>query len=209
MANSAVEPDFDLKKRLVGAFVLIGFGVVILPALLGGIGPEFGEEETQVTPRLDSKVFVSKITPIGGATPQRLPAPVQNTQPVPEVSAATRAAPVVIATPEKQVVGAADTTRTKPKPETKPETKSAIAAASGEPGWVVRVGTFAKRENVDRVVKRLEQAGFEPSTTNVKSQNGSVTRVWIGPYAKRVEAARMRTRVQQVTGGEGYIAAYP
>ena len=74
MANAAVEPNFDLKKRLVGAFVLIGFGVNILPALLGGKVPSFGEEETPVAPRMDSKVFVPKITPIGGATPQRLPA---------------------------------------------------------------------------------------------------------------------------------------
>ena len=59
------------------------------------------------------------------------------------------------------------------------------------------------------MVKRLQQAGFEASTTAIKTDKGSVTRVWIGPYAKRVEAARMRTRVEQVTGGEGYIAAYP
>ena len=45
--------------------MLIGFGVVVLPALLGGNGPNLGGEESAVTPPLDSKVFVSKITPIG------------------------------------------------------------------------------------------------------------------------------------------------
>jgi DedD protein len=209
MANSAVEPDFDLKKRLVGAFVLIGFGVVVLPALLGGKGLQSGDGEFSVTPRMDSKVFVSKITPIGGATPQRIPAPVEtkieNT--VAENPTAAPVAPVDTGTSDNQVALIQGTK--KPKSEPKPEPKPKLVAATGEPGWVVRIGTFAKDGNVERVITRLQQAGFDPSTTKVKTQKGSVTRVWIGPYAKRVEAARMRTRVQQVTGGEGYIAAYP
>ena len=57
-------------------------------------------------------------------------------------------------------------------------------------------------------MKRLKQAGFQPSTTNIDTGSGPATRVWIGPYAQRVEAARMRKRVNQVTGGEAYIAAY-
>ena len=211
MANSAVEPEFDLKKRLVGAFVLIGFGVVVLPALLGGKGPNPGEEDSTVTPRLDSKVFVSKITPIGGATPQRLPEkqPAAPTQPVqPEAGSEP---PAVTTESPKQTARTDPAPEPAPKPvtEKKTEPKTVAPSATDEPGWVVRVGTFAQTNNVERVVKRLQQAGFEPSTTQVKTQQGSVTRVWIGPYSKRVEAARMRTRVKQVTGGEGYIAAYP
>jgi len=209
MANSAIESEFDLKKRLVGAFVLIGFGVVILPALLGGKGPQFGEAGAPVTPRLESRVFVSKITPIGGETPQPIYGNVQTKKLEPVVAAATPdPAAVSSATAANSGKSIAKTEpaaqqKLKPKPKPKP------AANTNEPGWVVRIGTFAKQDNVERVVKRLQQAGFEPSTTNVKTDRGSVTRVWIGPYTKRVEAARMRTRVRQVTGGEGYIAAYP
>lgn len=207
MAKSAVESEFDLKKRLVGAFVLIGFGVIILPALLGGEGPQFGEEGAPVTPRLESKVFVSKITPIGGETPQPIHGTVQTTKPEPIAEAATpvpaTVSPANTGNSGKSIAKTEPAARQKLKPKSKP------AANSNEPGWVVRIGTFAKQDNVERVVKRLQQAGFEPSTTNVKTDRGSVTRVWIGPYSKRVEAARMRTRVRQVTGGEGYIAAYP
>lgn len=187
--------------------MLIGFGVVILPALLGGKGPQFGEEGSAVTPRLDSKVFVSKITPIGGATPQLTPAPAQTAATVPVVEAQPTLPAKTAEPPAETKVATAK--KVDPKPKATPKPESTPAAGVEEPGWVVRVGTFARQDNVDRVVKRLRQAGFEPSTTDVKTQTGSVTRVWIGPYGKRVEAARMRTRVQQVTGGEGYIAAYP
>ena len=78
MANTAPESEFDLKKRLLGALILIGFGVVVLPALLGGKDPQGGVDGSQQFPSLESKVFVSKITPIGGETPQPMPKPQQN-----------------------------------------------------------------------------------------------------------------------------------
>ncbi len=209
MAKSAPESEFDLKKRLLGALILIGFGVVVLPALLGGKDPDGSGDESQLFPSLESKVFVSKITPIGGATPQPMPKPLQQKSsggltesPAPAVD------PVVPAKPKikkKKVAKSDPPAKPKPAPKAKPVTK-----APDEPGWVVRVGTFSKQDNANRVVKRLQQAGFSPSTTKIKTDKSLATRVWVGPYAQRVEAARIRKRVQQVTGGEeGYIAAYP
>ena len=204
MANSTPESEFDLKKRLVGAFILIGFGIVVLPALLGGNDPQVGDEQTQPTPPLESKVFVSKITPIGGATPKP---PVKETQVDLDEEVEPKASePEPITSAEPQV----STVETQPEPESQaaPQPKQE-KKASAEPGWVVRVGTFAKDDNTKRVMERLRQAGFDPSATKVKTDKGSVTRVWIGPYAQRVEAARMRNRVKQVTGGDAFIAAYP
>jgi DedD protein len=211
MANTAPESEFDLKKRLLGALILIGFGVVVLPALLGGKDPQGGVDGSQQFPSLESKVFVSKITPIGGETPQPMPKP-QQTKPRDGLieSQAPTPDPVVPVKPEvkKKKIAKSDPpakTKSAPKAEAKPVTRP-----KDEPGWVVRVGTFNKKDNANRVVKRLQQAGFSPSTTKIKTDKGLATRVWVGPYAQRVEAARIRTRVQQVTGGEeGYIAAYP
>jgi len=211
MANSAPESEFDLKKRLLGALILIGFGVVVLPALLGGNDPQSSADESQLTPSLESKVFVSKIIPIGGETPQPMPKPLLpkpqgglTESPAPEPDQVVPVQPAVTA----KKVAKADPPAT-PKHAPKPENK-AVTRAINEPGWVVRVGTFIRKDNANRVVKRLQQAGFSPSTTKVKTKKGPATRVWVGPYEKRVEAARIRTRVQQVTGGEqGYIAAYP
>ena len=206
MANSTPESEFDLKKRLVGAFILIGFGIVVLPALLGGDDPKVSDEQTQPTPSLESKVFVSKITPIGGATPKPLAKEPQSDQDEPVESKAPEPQPATSA--ELQVSKVETQPEPKQKSQATPEPKQE-KKANAEPGWVVRVGTFAKADNTKRVMERLRQAGFDPSTTKVKTDKGSVTRVWIGPYAQRVEAARMRNRVKQVTGGDAFIAAYP
>ena len=206
MANSTPESEFDLKKRLVGAFVLIGFGIVVLPALLGGNDPQVSDEQTIPTPPLESKVFVSKITPIGGATPKPLAKEPQSDQDELAEPKTPQSEPV---TPVQPQVSKVD-----PQPEPKKESKAKAepkqeAKTKMGPGWVVRVGTFAKADNTKRVMERLRQAGFDPSKTEVKTDKGSVTRVWIGPYTQRVEAARMRNRVKQVTGGDAFIAAYP
>ena len=196
MANSTPESEFDLKKRLIGAFILIGFGVVVLPALLGGEDPQLDNSQIHPSPTLESKVFVSKITPIGGATPKLTSAgkpEKAEAPPQPTVSEPADAAPTEVAKAEPT-----------PQAEVKQDEKN-----DAEPGWVVRIGTFAKTSNAERVMKRLQQAGYEPSTTQINTDNGTATRVWIGPYTQRVEAARMRKRINQVTGGEAYIAAYP
>ena len=221
MAKSPADKEFDLRKRLVGAFILIGFGVVILPAVLGGKDPEIDVEQGASTQLQDPKIFVSKITPIGGVTPRtRRQDQLVDAKP-PDPDPVTPAQPDGTSTADrtekpKVAKSSGETTQvskaqTPPKPEPKQESSSTVSATSSkdEPGWVVRVGTFAKADNAKRVIQRLQQAGFDPSSSDVKTDKGTMTRVWIGPYAQRVDAARMRTRVRQVTGGEGFIAAYP
>ena len=213
MADLPPDKEFDLKKRLVGAFILIGFGVVVLPAVLGGKNPEAEFEQEMTTQAQDTRIFVSKITPIGGATPRSL------RQSEDQLVAAKPPDPDPVTpaqtgkqTEKKKAAEAQVSKAQTSQPEPKQDSGSLPIAATSpldEPGWVIRVGTFSKKDNAKRVVKRLEQAGFKPSTSGVKTDKGTMTRVWIGPYAQRVDAARMRTRVQQVTGGEGFIAAYP
>lgn len=78
-----------------------------------------------------------------------------------------------------------------------------------ERGWIVQVGTFTKSGNVEKLVAELEEIGFKPSTTDVSTSSGDATRVWVGPFETRVEAARVKTRLTQRTGSEGLIVAYP
>lgn len=196
MANSTLEPEFDLKKRLVGAFALIAFAVVVLPAVLGGKGHQNEGDDRHAGPSLESKVFVSKITPIGGATPELQTGSADPDQP--PAGEAPQLEPVVPAKPKPSTGDSTSSQQSQSQAASRP-------VASDEPGWVVRVGTFAQQANVDRVVERLRKAGFDPSTTKL----ANATRVWLGPFSQRVEAARMRTRVRQIIGGEAYIAAYP
>ncbi len=80
-----------------------------------------------------------------------------------------------------------------------------------EVGWIVQVGMFTDKNGVKRVVEDLKSKGFEPSTTIVDTNLGKATgtRVWLGPYAQRVEAAKTKNRLSGRTGVAGFIRAYP
>ena len=198
---SAAE-EFDPKKRLVGAAILIGLAVIVLPVILDnddaldstetsdqeqsvqGLSNDYVSSEEEVT------VFVSKITPI-------------------EVNAGSidkdsEQQPVVAAT-----AAPTPTPKPEPIPEAKPAKQPKPSSESVERGWVVRIGTFANAGNVEKVLVDLKSKGFAPDSESIETSKGVATRIWIGPYLQRVEAARARTRLEQQTGEPGLITAFP
>ena len=100
-------------------------------------------------------------------------------------------------------VGAIASTATKrPTPASKPKV---------EIGWVVQVGLFENAKGAQKVVQDLKSKGFTPSVTVVDTNRGKATgtRVWLGPFAQRVDAAKTMSRLADQTGQAGFIRAYP
>lgn len=219
-----------LKHRLAGAGVLIAFAVIVLPLLLGGPREEANgpDHNTAASRDSDTKVFRSNITPIGGATPtaearnqqglKRTVGELLNPDAPPD-GTSTEGAQANAAGDEadgSQESAQADEPggerRTASRSEDNDQAAPAEPAAAPseiERGWIVQVGTFTKADNAHKLVADLENGGFGASTTEVETTSGSATRVWIGPYGTRVEAARAKTRVTQRTGSEALIVAYP
>lgn len=221
---------FDLKHRLTGAAILIGFAVIVLPLLLGG--PEDasvgGGDTAGAEP--DTRVFRSNITPIGGPTPpvqEQEPAEMESAEAPPPVDedAAQPEATAEAGTQEEDAQVASAPSEPAAEPESadqatgRESTGETDSEGGGEPsvapaetverGWIVQVGTFRNSDNVEKLVAELQNNGFGTSTTDVETTEGSATRVWVGPYETRVEAARIKTRVKQRVGSEGLIVAYP
>lgn len=120
----------------------------------------------------------------------------------------------------KKPVIASAKPETKPQAKPKPDTRqnaldAALAAESGnvdvDVGWVVQVGVFTDKNGAEKVVKDLKTKGFKPSTSIVDTNRGKATgtRVWLGPFAQRVDAAKTKTRLTDRTGEPGFIRAYP
>ncbi len=72
-------------------------------------------------------------------------------------------------------------------------------------GWSVRVGTFTKAENVERMLTLLGEHGFDAKRTRVQIASGEATRVWLGPYAKRETADTVNARLHALRGEKGYV----
>lgn len=259
----ATEPQFVLKHRITGAGIMLAFGVILLPWLLGPpddphrvasnqksllaqegvIASELSSDSVQ-SPSLkettlsdeslkqlliesieqesieqEEQVYISKITPLDSGGVQ--PLDESQSQVVKDVEEKNRAIDTKASQSEAQKKPASDT-----KPEPK-EAQESIASVSDETdqkqpvvvqaevdkvvevGWMVSVGVFSQQKNVEGLLKSLQNKGFVPHTSIFETNKGAATRVWLGPYELRVDAAKAKTKLKEKTGELGLIKAYP
>jgi DedD protein len=193
--EQAEQARLRAKRRLIGAVVLLGIGVIAFPLLF----------ETQPRPIAVDIPIV--IPPRDGAPPLALPAPKPVAKPAasaPVVAtpsaepAQTQAAvkpvetPVSVrasepaAAPPKPVVVAAPAPTPPPKPAA--ETPKPAAVATGR--FVVQIGAFAEASAVRDARIRAEKAGLSTFVQTVDTADGRRTRVRIGPFASREQAEK-------------------
>lgn len=72
---------------------------------------------------------------------------------------------------------------------------------------MVRIASFGDAANAQRMVQRLRDAGYTPSTETVTVANRSYTRVQVGPYASEREARSAQTALKAKVGESGQVIA--
>lgn len=243
-----MEQDFELKHRLVGAAVLIFFGVLVLPWWLGAPATETADgsvEPAQITDlsnvstaapqgevepdllaslmaeqanALDGveQVLVSRITPLDDNTPADRDQSVGlvgkgNASQDPTAERPTSNAEIA----RNQAATSAQTSPTvATKADGEKSAKSAVPvteSAEIEVGWAVQVGVFTDQVGAGKVVNDLKAKGFNPKVSTVDTNKGlkTGTRVWLGPYEARVDAAKAKANLTEKTGEPGFIRDFP
>lgn len=181
-AEKAVR-EFDPRHRVVGAIVLFALAVIFVPMILDNPSATDAQSGSAIKiPAKDKKIFVSKIAPVDADDKQKRDA--LSTAPVAKTPARA----------SKQA-GVARTGAGKRTP-------------AGQ-SWAVRIGTFTKTENAQRIMSMLQQKGFDPKKGRVKTATGRATRVWLGPFRDREDAAKAHKRILKETGQKGWVVAYP
>ena len=221
--DSRDKKGFALRHRIVGALVLLVCAVVFLPLILRGPDSDQRTETADRAPIPESQLpegFVSKVLPVPREfqdpaaptldnidlivkTDMKTSAPAAPATQAPK-PAETPAAIAKVDTTKVDTDKSADTAPKKPKTSTPVQPASTVTR-----GWVVQVGTYGKAENVKRMVEQLKGKGYSARTTPVKTGQGELTRVWVGPYEQRVQAGRAQSEIERVVGAKGLIVAYP
>jgi DedD protein len=189
------------RRRLIGAAVLLGVGVVAFPLIF----------ETQPRPiPVDIAIAVPSRDDAKPLTMPAAPRAVAPTEPAVVAPPASQAVPVKPAKklpdivekaePPKPVAATSKPAVATPKPaETKPaETKpqpsaSAVPAASR---LVIQVGAFAEDEAVREVRSKVEKLGLKTYIQTVDTKEGKRTRVRIGPYSSRDEVDKAAAKLK-------------
>ena len=236
MAKVNSEQSFNIKHRLVGAIVLLGLGVVFIPMILQGNGPggvmkaDNLTEEVQewIVETEDATTYTSRVIPVGeentsvetepvavnsNSTPelvviddseiQPLTQPQTQSEPAVQQIQETQAEEKQQAEPEKQEPAIVE------QAKQQPTQVASLKSENVSRGWMVQVGTFSKPENAQNLISKLNKNGFDSRYEVIDTDSGQATRVWVGPYEKRVTAGRALETVKEMTGVKGFIKAYP
>ncbi len=211
------------RRRLIGAVVLLGIGVVAFPLIFETqprpipvdipieIPRKEGQAPVVLPPARPAATAASKppaVVAESKAEAPREPAPPAASAPTaPTVAKVeSRAATKPEPKPEVKAEVKAEVkpeTRAEAKPEPKPQAKpaSAVAAklatdavAGGR--FVVQVGAFAEAGAVRDARGRVEKLGLATYTQSVETPGGARTRVRVGPFATREEADKAAAKLK-------------
>lgn len=100
------------------------------------------------------------------------------------------------------------TSQVSPKPaSTSSEQKLPEKSVLGE-AWVIHLGSFKHKKNVDELVRKLKENGYTAFTRPIKTKNGTLTKVIVGPELIKSELMKKIPALKDLTKVQGKIAKY-
>lgn len=196
----------QLKKRLVGAVVLVALAVIFVPMLLEGDKrtdiPMFGSNVPEAPESRPNMVDIPLQVP---SPPTTVPVVVERELP-PEPVAVAPAPPAPAAAP-------APAPQAQPKPVAPAQTvKPATVAAAPKPAagesWAVQVGSFSEQANASRLRDSLRGKGYPAYVEQVKLASGTSYRVRVGPVLARADAEAIQAKLAKIEQ-RGIVVPHP
>jgi DedD protein len=197
--------DQGLKERLIGAAVLVGLGVWLIPWVLDGKQEPLEVDSSRTALRLpapdeplpvrtqtltldapDADANQDPFVKPAPAGPPASSTPAASTPP-PEAKPGAKDGPVA---KEPQLARADGVAANARPPAAAPSAKpaSAPAARPAQGDWVVQLGSFGEEANAKRLAQRVNTYGFKPEVSSVRSSGRAMYRVRMGPYGSRAQA---------------------
>ena len=171
----------SLKQRLVGAVVLVCFGLILWPVLFSESSDTAMSRQSQIPPAPEFEKY--------RAVPAKQPAnlkPVSAYKPQPEQAleqiaktagpaAGSLSKPVLAKVASKPMLAKSD----------KPSLKVAGATELNEQGlpvyWALQVASFLDQEKAQRLRSELIKLGYKVDSRKIRTSSGESIRVYVGP----------------------------
>ncbi|MEN8170146.1 MAG: SPOR domain-containing protein [Pseudomonadota bacterium] len=186
----------QIKRRLVGAVVLVSLAVIFIPMLLDGGNnssmPRFGSNIPQ-QPEFDFEPLDIPLQPVTPITADRPRVIDKVEKPAPAASKPAQSKPTE---PVKSV----------PTADIKEVSKP--AATEAPVTWVVQVGSFSQSGNALTLRDKLRKNGFTAFVEKYRDKGKSSYRVRVGPELKRENAEKQLQRIKSKLQLKGIIMGH-
>ncbi len=192
----------QLKQRLVGAIVLVSLAVIFIPMILPGGGMGDSMNIRKVPPEPDYRFPPPKSTPKAPPMSEAVVVPMGDTEPKVSTKAST---------PEKKT--SSKKTSGNKKVATKPVVSTPDKKPDIKPGqvtaWIVQVGSFSSSPNAKSLRDKLRKMGYASFVEAVKSKQGMIYRVRVGPELTRTLADKLQKQLAKKAKVNGMVQSYP
>lgn len=200
--------EVRVRERLVGALVLVGIVVLLVPAILTGRGSAPSEPPAQPTRRVE--------VPLDDAVPEQEE---QVLVPEPVADEATTRAPPASAVPASP---GAESQAKDPRADARGPAAPAPAVAQAPnraadppppavgqtPAWAVQLGAFSNREKAERLVADLRKRRYAAFLLEYRASGQVLYRVRVGPEQDRARAEEIAARLAK-DGFQPVVARHP
>lgn len=184
---------------------MVAIAVIILPDMLDGKKAQSGDVFVSIPPAPSKK-------PIVNPEPfpeERVQAVAKRPVEIVELRADDDPAPAALEEATTNAVQTDTNPTTAPEPvpvEVAPASKpNAEAMASG---WVIQLGTFRHKKNVEQLVKQLEGADYRVFTRPIKTSSGMLTKVFVGPDVNKSALERELPQLKSLTDLRGKVTEF-
>lgn len=224
--------DDRMKKRLVGAAILVSLFVIVMPMVLDSSRLEPAEEGASPIPPAPTKAFPGHLLRLDEVSSPLTPPPVlpevgapfeEPTEPLPPPDivpdlpppgkagkGAKPAAPEVAPSGKASKVAKADAPEVAaPGKGAGPDATDAappVEARVGLAAWAVQLSSFANAANAVALRDALRGRGF---VAFVETAPDKTTRVYLGPELQKASAVSAQQRLARDLGIKGVVVPYP
>ena len=176
----------SLKKRVVGAIVLVALGVIFIPYILSNDSTDTGISDTNIGQKPADLLALENREP--PAKPVKPYKPVQTTTPIINDVANAKPAPKEDPIKEKPIELKPDTTKPAPVEAKPTETSNKVV-------WVVQVASFSSRSNAIRLRDKLKKADHTSFVESISANGKTIYRVRVGPFIKHDDAEKSQKQI--------------
>jgi len=88
------------------------------------------------------------------------------------------------------------------------EAAKAPAKAKVDVAWVIQLGSFRHKKNVDELLSKLKKNGYTAFTKPIKTQKGTLTKVFIGPELHKASLEKKLPELKRLTKVQGKLARF-
>lgn len=201
------------QNRLVGTIIVAAVAIIFLPDVLDGDKKTY-QDNFEAIPDTPEVTFTPADKTFPEQTLSRIPQEdVVDETAIDDLNAIDSSQlltekGVSVSTLKKEDAFTADVAKKSANNATNKVIKKLPPKATPKQAWVIQLGSFRHQNNVDDLVNKLKQNGYTVFTKPIKTKNGKLTKVFVGPELIKKSLEDKISALKKLTNVQGKVARF-